>query len=151
MKDSILGTRTVAQIGLLVNDIESAVQAYADFLGVEKPAIIITDELEKTQARFKGQPTKARAKLAFFDIGPSLQLELIQPDGEHSTWREDLDRRGEGFHHVAFRIKGMKDRIAALGRKGLPLVQTGEYTGGRYAYLDGSRDLKLTIELLEDD
>ncbi|MGA2615219.1 MAG: VOC family protein [Spirochaetia bacterium] len=151
MKDSILGTRTVTQIGLIVNDIESAAHVYADFLGVGKPSIIITDELDKAQTRFKGKPTKARAKLAFFDIGPSLQLELIQPDDEQSTWREDLNRRGEGFHHIAFQIKGMKDKIEALGRKGVPLVQTGEYTGGRYAYLDGSRDLKLTVELLEND
>lgn len=151
MKDNIMGTSTVAQIGLIVKDIESAAQAYADLLGVEKPPIIITDEYEKAQARFKGKPTRARARLAFFDIGPSLQLELIQPDAEQSTWREDLERKGEGFHHIAFRIKGMKEKIDALGKKGLALLQTGEYTGGRYAYLDGSRDLKLTIELLEND
>ncbi len=151
MKDGILGSRSVVQIGLLVSDIESAAQAYADFLGVEKPSITLTDEYEKARVRFKGKPTKARARLAFFDVGPSLQLELIQPDGEPSTWREDLSRKGEGFHHIAFRIKGMGGKIEALGKMGLPLVQTGEYTGGRYAYLDGSKDLKLTIELLEDD
>jgi Glyoxalase/Bleomycin resistance protein/Dioxygenase superfamily len=151
MKRNILGTRTVAQIGILVNDIETAAKTWADLLGVEKPPIRVTDEPEKSQARFGGKPTKARAKLAFFDIGPSLQLELIQPDGEQSTWREDLDRKGEGVHHIAFQIKGMKEKLEGLGEAGMRLLQTGEYTGGRYAYVDSSKDLKVTIELLEND
>ena len=151
MKKNILGTHTVTQIGILVNDIEAAAQVYADFLGVPKPTIRVTDALEKSQARFKGAPTKARAKLAFFDIGTSLELELIEPDREPSTWREDLDRKGEGVHHIAFQVKGMKEKLAALGEGGMKLLQAGEYTGGRYAYVDASKDLKVTIELLEND
>jgi methylmalonyl-CoA/ethylmalonyl-CoA epimerase len=33
----------------------------------------------------------------------------------------------------------------------MPLLQKGEYTGGRYAYIDTLRDLKVIIELLEND
>ncbi len=84
-------------------------------------------------------------------MGPTLEIELIQPDKEPSTWREDLDRKGEGVHHIAFEIKGMKDKTADLEKEGMPLLQTGEYTGGRYAYMDGNRDLKVIIELLEND
>ncbi len=151
MRKNILGTSTVTQIGILVHDIEKAAQLFADFLGVPKPAIRVTDELSKSHAKHRGTPTRARAKLAFFKVGPSLDLELIEPDREASTWRHDLDSRGEGVHHIAFQIKGMKDKIALLEKEGMPLLQTGEYPGGRYAYLDGSKDLKVTIELLEND
>ena len=151
MKKKILGTSVVTQVGILVHDIEKTAQAYADFLGVEKPTIIVTDELDKTRARYRGAPTRARAKLAFFKVGPTLDIELIQPDKEPSTWREDLDRKGEGVHHIAFVIKGMKERVADLQENGMPLVQSGEYTGGRYAYVDANKDLKVLIELLEND
>jgi methylmalonyl-CoA/ethylmalonyl-CoA epimerase len=151
MKKNILGTDVVTQVGILVHDIEKAAQVYADFLGIQKPPIVVSDELEKSQARYKGSPTKARAKLAFFKVGPTLELELIQPDNEPSTWREDLNRKGEGVHHVAFRIKGMKEKVASLEENAMPLLQTGEYTGGRYAYVDATRDLKVIIELLEND
>jgi methylmalonyl-CoA/ethylmalonyl-CoA epimerase len=151
MKKQILGTSTVTQVAILVHDIEASAQAYADFLGVEKPPIITTDGLEKSQARFKGAQTRARAKLAFFKVGPGLDLELIQPDKEPSTWREDLDRKGEGVHHVAFQVKGMKEALARLEAEKMPLIQAGEYTGGRYAYIDAVRDLKIVIELLEND
>ena len=151
MKKGILGTHVVTQVGLLVHDIEKTAQVYADFLGVAKPEIRVTDVIEKSQAKFKGGPTKARAKLAFFKVGEGLDLELIEPDHEPSTWREDLDRRGEGVHHIAFRIKGMKEKVADLQQENMPLVQSAEYTGGRYAYVDAHRDLKVLIELLEND
>lgn len=151
MKKGILGTHTMAQVGLLVHDIEKSAQVYADFLGVPKPKIQVTDELDKSQAKYRGKPCPARAKLAFFDVGPGLQLELIQPDEKPSTWREDLDRKGECVHHIAFIIKGMKEKVADLGKEGMPLVQSGEYTGGRYAYIDANKDLKVLLELLEND
>ena len=37
MEKGILGTHIVTQIGFVVNDIEATSQAFADFLGVEKP------------------------------------------------------------------------------------------------------------------
>jgi methylmalonyl-CoA/ethylmalonyl-CoA epimerase len=147
----ILGTNVVTQVGILVHDIEKAARFYADFLGVEVPPIQMTDEPEKAQTKYKGKPSVARAKLAFFNIGPTLDLELIEPTKEPSTWRDDLDRKGEGVHHLAFVIKGMKEKIAKLEQNGMPLLQTGEYTGGRYAYCDGNRDLKVIVELLEND
>jgi len=151
MKKGILGTHIVTQVGLLVNDIEKTAQVYADFLGVAKPEIRLTDVVEKSQAKYKGSLTKARAKLAFFKVGEGLDIELIEPDREPSTWREDLDRKGECVHHIAFQIKGIKEKVADLQEENMPLVQSGEYTGGRYAYVDAHRDLKVLIELLEND
>ena len=150
MGNNILGTKLITQIGILVHDIEATSQAYAQFFGVEKPQCSITDEVDKAQTQYRGKRSAARAKLAFFDMG-SLQLELIEPDHNPSTWRESLDKNGEGPHHIAFVIEGMNEKIAVLERNQMPLLQKGEYTGGRYAYIDTLRDLKVIIELLEND
>jgi catechol 2,3-dioxygenase-like lactoylglutathione lyase family enzyme len=151
MKDSMLGTSLVAQVGLLVNDIEKSAQVFADFLGVEKPPTKVTGTREEADTLYKGGPSEARAKLAFFDIGPGLQLELIEPDQEPSTWRDDLNRKGEGFHHIAFVVKDMPGQKAKLSAAGMETLQTGEYTGGRYAYVDATAQLKMVLELLEND
>jgi methylmalonyl-CoA/ethylmalonyl-CoA epimerase len=151
VEKKILGTDVVTQIAILCHDIEKTARVYADFLGVDAPKIQMTDELEKAQTRYKGKPSTARAKLAFFHVGPMIDLELIEPTKEPSTWRDDLNRKGEGVHHIAFTIKGMKEMIAKLEKNGMPLLQTGEYTGGRYAYVDANRDLKVVLELLEND
>ncbi|MBS4220352.1 VOC family protein [Bacillus sp. FJAT-49711] len=147
---NLLGTNVITQIGILVHDIEKTSQVYADFFGVEKPEAITTDTIEKAQTEYKGEPSIARAKLAFFDMG-SVQVELIEPDEQPSTWREHLDEHGEGVHHIAFQIEGMKEKIQVLEQANMPLVQKGEYEGGRYAYIDSVKDLKVMIELLEND
>ncbi|MEH7095754.1 VOC family protein [Neobacillus vireti] len=147
---NILGTNVIAQIGILVHDIEKTSQAYADFFGVENPGWSLTDTVDKAETEYNGNSTEARAKLAFFDMG-SLQLELIEPDQHPSTWREYLDEHGEGPHHIAFIIKGMKEKITLMERNQMPLMQKGEYTGGRYAYMDTFKDLKIILELLEND
>ena len=46
MEKGILGTHIVTQIGFVVNDIEATSQAFADFLGVEKPQWSLTDSIE---------------------------------------------------------------------------------------------------------
>jgi hypothetical protein len=151
MEKNILGTNIVTQIGILVNDIEKSIQDYADFFGVDKPSWFLTDGYDKTQAEYLGKPSNAKAKLAFFNVGPTLTIELIEPDMEPSTLRDDLNKNGEGVHHIAFGVKGMKEKIEICERNGMPLLQKGEYTGGRYAYLDSIAQLKTLIELLEND
>ena len=141
---------TITQIGIIVKDIHKTAQAYASLFGLKVPDIIITDTADRAQTEYQGTATQARAKLAFFNMG-SLQLELIEPDEHPSTWREFLDTYGEGVHHIAFQIKGMQDTVSFLDSKGMPLVQKGEYTGGRYAYIDSAGPLKVMLELLEND
>lgn len=150
MTQPALGTDTVVQVGIVVHDIESKARAWSDILGLPMPEIIITDTPEKAQTEYRGQATTARAKLAFFRMG-QVDIELIEPVGDPCTWKDHLDQHGESLHHLAFRIRGMSETVAKLDEQGIPLVQRGEYTGGRYAYVDGSAQLGVILELLEND
>ena len=150
MTQETLGTTTVTQVAIVVHNIEEKARAWADVLGMPVPEIIITDTVDKAQTQYHGELTEARAKLAFFHLG-QVSLELIEPIGAPSTWQEHLDKHGESIHHIAFEIKGMQDKITYLAGKGVPLVQKGEYTGGRYAYSDGMAKLGAVLELLEND
>lgn len=150
MGEPALGTLEVAQVGLLVNDIEAKARAWSEILGLPMPKIFETDEWDKTQAEYKGAPMHARAKLAFFKMA-NLEIELTEPIGEPSAWKDHLDEHGDSLHHIAFRIKGMKDKLVYLNAHDVPLLQCGEYTGGRYAFLDGVKQLGMTLELLEND
>ena len=145
-----LGDNKVLQVGLVVENIEGAVQAWSRLLGVEPPPITITDPFDISNAHYQGRPTPAQAKLAFFDLG-QVTLELIEPVGEPSTWTDQLTTLGSSLHHIAFGIKGMDEHLLGLAEHGLPLVQRGEYIGGRYAYVDGQKQFGTVIELLEND
>lgn len=144
-----IGTRTVTQIGIVVRDIEKTARAYADVFGVDIPKASITATVDQAHTEFHGAYSEAQAKLAFIDFG-QVTIELIEPIGSPSTWREFLDTHGEGVHHIAFVVKDMDDKINTLTNHGVPLIQKGDYTGGRYAYLDGESRLGVLVELLEN-
>lgn len=150
MTQPTLGNNIVMQIGIIVHDVEAKARAWSEVLSLPMPNIIITDTVDKTRAEYNGRPTNARAKLAFFHLG-QVDLELIEPIDGPSTWKDQLDQHGDGMHHIAFKIRGMKEKITYLDSKGVSLVQGGEYTGGRYAYLDGVAQLGTILELLEND
>ena len=150
MADQGLGTTTITQVGIIVKDIEARARAWADILGVPVPEISMTGTLDEAQTDYRGAPTPARARLAFFHLG-QVDLELIEPIGEPSTWKDQLDEHGDSLHHIAFHIRGMPDKLAYLRGIGMALIQRGEYTGGRYAYVDSSAQLGAILELLEND
>jgi catechol 2,3-dioxygenase-like lactoylglutathione lyase family enzyme len=144
------GMTIITQVGIVVRDVEAAARKWAAVFGREVPAARLTDGYDKTRAEYAGQPTEARARLAFLDFG-QVQIELIEPVDGPSTWRDHLEQHGGGLHHIAFKIKGMTESIAYLEGHGISLIQRGEYTGGRYAYLDGAGELGTILELLEND
>ena len=150
MTEPTLGNNIVTQVGIIVRDIETKARAWSEILGLPMPDIIITDTVDKAQTEYNGKPTIARARLAFFHMG-QLDVELIEPIDGPSTWKDQLDQHGDSLHHIAFVIKGMQEKVAYLDSKGIPLLQRGEYTGGRYAYLDGVTQLGTVLELLEND
>lgn len=147
---STLGSNRVMQVGMIVKNIEETVQAWSRLLGVEPASITLTDSFDISNAHYRGKPTTAQAKLAFFDLG-QVSLELIEPVGEPSTWNDQLAAQGPSLHHIAFEIKGMQEQIRGLADHGLQLIQQGEYQGGRYAYMDGQKRFGTVIELLEND
>jgi len=141
----------IVQIGIIVSDVEKAAQAYASLFGLEKPEWVMTEPAEQAQTRYHGRQTPARAKLAFFQFD-NLTIELIEPVGEPSTWKEFLDNHGPGMHHIAFDVKDIDNQIALLEGMGARLIQQGRWTsgnGGRYAYMEGVPNIPVILELLE--
>ena len=138
----------VTQVAVVVWDIDKARKNWAKLLGVPAPDVRETAEQSQTGAEYMGQPTAGRAKLAFFNLG-SVTLELIEPIGGPSTWREFLETKGEGIHHIAFKVRGTDEIVKTLAPDGISLQQQGRFPGGRYTYLDAREPLGVIIELLE--
>lgn len=150
MKNGILGTDVVCQIGLLVNDLQAVGKHYSDFFGVDLPPIIHSGQPDAVKAEYNGAPSDATCLMMFFNLG-AVQLELIQPDEKPSVWRDDLNKRGEGLHHIAFQVRNSKEKAKELASAGYPLRMVGDYgdNSGCFHYIDTNNALKMTIELLE--
>ncbi|MED1954045.1 VOC family protein [Brevibacillus centrosporus] len=146
----LLGTDTLTQIAVVVKDLDAAAEAYCALLGVEKPTVLKEGDSKITQVVYRGEPTEAKAHFLFIKT-PMIEIELIEPGDSPSTWKEHLETKGEGIHHISFHVKNMDEKIAILEEKGYPVIQKGNFFNGtgRYAYMDTTSDYHVIIELLE--
>jgi methylmalonyl-CoA/ethylmalonyl-CoA epimerase len=148
-KDAFVKTKTITQVAIVVKDVDKVRLEWAKFLGVEAPATSIAASHESRPTQYKGEPTDAKAKLAFFNLD-NIQIELIQPLGGKSTWQEYLDSHGEGIHHIAFSVQDINGVEKQLAVQAMPTVQSGGWNGGAYSYIDASGKLGCILELLEN-
>lgn len=148
MEERFMETNRIIQLCIVVKNVEVTARNYADIFGMDMPEIILTDPLEYSQNEYKGRLTNARAKIAFFQMG-DIELEILEPNEVDSTWREFLDKNGEGVHHIAFYIKDMKKTMSMLESKGMPVVQKANYPYGIVACMDTKEKLGVILELLE--
>ncbi len=147
--NALIPEKEMVQVGIIVENVEKSARNWAEFLGLENPpAISVARGSELNPTQYNGKPSNATAKLAFFNLD-NITIELIEPDGEPSTWQEFLDTKGEGIHHIAFNVKGMETYIENFTDHGIPMIQHGGWDTGEYSYMDGSEKLALIIELLE--
>jgi catechol 2,3-dioxygenase-like lactoylglutathione lyase family enzyme len=145
----VLGTRQVCQIAVVVRDIEKSRHAYAAFFGLPLPPIIITEPGLKVGQTYRGKPSDARCKLAFFKLD-NTEIELTEPLGGDSSWQELLDRHGECIHHIAFRVTDTAGKARTLALQGVPILhQGGEPATGQFTYFDTREKLGIIIETLE--
>ena len=106
----VIDGKTICQVALVVKDLEKTTEEYAKLFGVPKPEIFRVPEESVAHTQFKGMPSKTRAKLAVFNLG-QVVLELTEPDEEPSSWKDFLEKNGDGIHHIAFMTD---DRDAAV-------------------------------------
>lgn len=149
-REALVAEQKMMQVGIIVADIEKAAEHWAAFLGLEEtPQIRMASSSERVPTEYRGEPSDASAKLAFIRL-ENITIELIEPVGDHSTWSEFLETKGEGVHHIAFNVRDMNDRIREFGKREIPMVQRGGWATGEYAYMDGGKNLGLIVELLEN-
>jgi catechol 2,3-dioxygenase-like lactoylglutathione lyase family enzyme len=146
------GFASIAQVAIVCRDIEASAKRWAALLGVDVPKNFETKPGLETKMVFRGKPSDARCKLAFFNLS-NCQIELIQPLGPGSSWQEGLDQNGESIHHIAFKVKKLEESVATCAELGMPVLHRGRYGGdnGTYVYLDSGDKLGAVVELLHND
>jgi hypothetical protein len=61
-------------------------------------------------------------KIRMFKFG-NIDVEFLEPGPEKSAWRDLLEEKGPGCHHIAFRTRNLTGRGAYLESKGHRLLQ----------------------------
>lgn len=141
----------IGQVALVVRDLEAAVRAYADRLGVGPWRFYTYGPDVLRESTYRGQPGRYRMRLAYAWLGP-LQLEIIQPLDGPSVYHDFLRDHGEGMHHVGLFVEDFDAAVQALEARGYVLSQSGRGFGARgdgaFAYFETEGTFATTVELI---
>ena len=100
--------KKIDHLGIAVRSINEARKFYEDVLG-------LVCEKEEVVATQKG-------RTAFYTVG-DIYIELLEPISDDSPIAVFLEKRGEGFHHIAYRTDDIDGQLATAREKGCRLIQ----------------------------
>ena len=131
--------RKLSHLGIAVSDLEAAIRLYRDVLGLE-PAHRWVAEADRMEA-------------CSFHVG-DVEIELMQPLEPDSPVGKYIAKRGEGVHHVAFKVDDVAGALDRALAGGLETVDKAPRPGGDGKTLIGFLHPKSTggvlMELEED-
>lgn len=125
----------VDHISIVVEDFDAAYDFYANTLGLEV--------LKVEESELHG------VKAAFLKVG-DMMVEIIHPLGEGAI-ADFLQKRGPGFHHVAFEVEDLPealDEVVGAGLRVLGDPKPGIH-GGRIAFLHPKNTQGTMVELCD--
>ena len=136
-------TRLV-HVGVVVRDMEKTVERL-ESMGIgpfaEPPLPPVMASIY-----YRGKQSNSEVKILQAKIG-DIELELFQPVSGEDPWREFLDSKGEGIHHIAFGADDPFKASEGLIEKGAYVLHSGRLPdGGGGLYLElGAGDIIIEL------
>jgi methylmalonyl-CoA/ethylmalonyl-CoA epimerase len=124
-------------VAIAVNDLEAAVAWYAEVFdaSVEHREVVESDGVEEALIRVADS-----------------YVQLLTPTRDDSPVAGFLAKRGEGLHHVAYRVLDCAATLEALKRSGARLIDESPRPGSRgttVAFVHPSASFGTLIELVQ--
>ena len=131
--------KKIDHIAIAVHDLDSSLKFYTDVLGLQNAGI---EEIADQKVR-----------LAMLPIGDT-HIELLEPTTEDSPIAKFLEKKGEGMHHIAFRVENLAGELIRMEEMGVELidktVKTGA-AGNQVAFLHPKSTFGVLMELVNKD
>jgi methylmalonyl-CoA/ethylmalonyl-CoA epimerase len=128
---------SIDHVGIAVSSIASALGFWRDALGLTA-----------------GEPEEVPSegvRVVFLPMGES-RLELLEALTPESPIARFIDKRGEGIHHICFRVADLESTLSALEQKGArpiaPRIRVGA-GGRRIAFVHPGSTGGILLELKE--
>jgi len=104
----------IDHIGIATTAIDGSVDFWRDMLGLE------AGQIEEV--------SQQRVRVCMLPVGES-QVELLEATTASSPISKFLEKRGQGIHHIAFRVDDIRGQLAEMKRKGARLIDEEPRTG----------------------
>jgi methylmalonyl-CoA/ethylmalonyl-CoA epimerase len=137
----------ICQIGIVVRNLQKSVDNYWATLGIGPWSIVRIGPPLLRDVTMRGKPVEASMLAAIAQSG-SIQLELIEPLEGPSTWKEFLEERGEGLHHVQSLVQDPDVVFAAFRELGVDVLMSGRIGDNIFYYMDTEPLLGIIYEFV---
>lgn len=130
---------SISHIAIAVRNIQDAEKLYETALGLK----VAHREVVEEQG--------VRASMLETAAGDTT-IELLEPIGEKSPIYKFLEKRGEGIHHICFKVDDIESALERLKRQGIELIDEGPrpgVDGTKVAFLHPKALNGVLIELAE--
>lgn len=127
----------IEHIGIAVKDLDTAITYYENVLGLKCYAI--------------EEVADQKVKTAFFKVGQT-KIELLESTDPSGPIGKFIEKRGEGVHHIAFNVPGLKDALTELDEYGIELIDKEPRKGAeelKIAFLHPKSTFGVLTELCE--
>ena len=132
------GLLAVDHVAIAVRDLDAAIEGYASAFGarVAHREVVASDGVEE----------------ALLAVGESY-IQLLTPRDPSSSTAKFIERRGEGIHHVGYRVASCAAALDAAVASGLVAIDAAPRSGSRgttVAFLHPRTAFGTLIELVEE-
>jgi Glyoxalase/Bleomycin resistance protein/Dioxygenase superfamily len=137
----------IMQMAYVVEDIRASIDWWIK--DAKTGPWFLLDHFLAPEQSYRGAPSTADVAIAMGFAG-HMCIELIQPlDNNPSVYKELIDRRGYGFHHVGLCVADVDAEIPEYEARGYTLAFKARVpTGGAVAYMDDGRNEPGFLELI---
>lgn len=127
----------IDHVGIAVSDLDRAIALYEGTFGMP----LVHRETVEEQG----------VEAVLLDVGDG-HVELLSPLGPDTVVGKFVERRGEGLHHVAYRVDDIDATLASLKEAGVELIDSEArigIRGSRVAFLHPKSTGSVLTELVE--
>ena len=104
--------KKIDHIGIAVGDLRSAKRFYEESLGL----------------RVEREETLGEMEIAFVPVG-GVNIELIQSTTPEGVISKFIAKRGEGIHHIAYKVEDVAAALEELKAQGVKLIDDAPRAG----------------------
>ena len=128
----------IDHIGIAVKNIEESKKFFEDMLGLK---VVFEETLPDSGVKVLG-----------LSVGES-RIELLEAYRENSPIEKFIEKRGEGIHHIAFKVNDIGKALNLLKSKGVKLIDEEPRIGAegkRIAFVHPKSTHGILMELVEE-
>ena len=129
----------IEHIGIAVSNLNDAIRFYEKVFGLKCYSI---EEVPEQKVR-----------TAFFMVGQT-KIELLESTDPEGPIGKFIEKRGEGFHHLAFAVTDIEEKLKFAESVGVKLIDTKARSGAeglQIAFLHPKSTFGVLTELCEDN